>query len=356
MKNIMKILFVIFTFVTVPTLASAGELSVTGGANFRYQIMSSDSAAAGNNLDKGMGVTNEFTLSASGELDNGYAWNYALDLDPTAGTGAVIYDDAQLTLATDYGTIGAFIHEGSLGTKYAWDTSAYGVASDTGNGFGMIYAGNISSYDNIQYHLPSGMLPLGGTFKVAYSPNGQAGYSSGGTATLNTGATAYDITQYQVTMAPFDGLSVKADYMELDSTDADQTEENGSWGIKYAAPGGISVGYGRSYKAAGIASLTDAYSAAKDTALAGYESIENKSMGVGFSVNDNLSVSYTEEESTPNAMTSATSTYAMTITSIQAAYTMGGMTLSLSQDDAENSDYVQNSDEKEFLMAISMAF
>ena len=55
-------------------------------------------------------------------------------------------------------------------------------------------------------------------------------------------------------------------------------------------------------------------------------------------------------------MTAATSTYAMTITSIQAAYTMGGMTLSLSQDDAENSDYVQNSDEKEFLMAISMAF
>ena len=156
------------------------------------------------------------------------------------------------------------------------------------------------------------------------------------------------ITQYQVTMAPFDGLSVKADYMELDSTDADQTEENGSWGIKYAAPAGISVGYGRSYKAAGIASLTDAYSAAKDTALAGYESIENKSMGVGFSVNDNLSVSYTEEEFTPNAMTAATSTYAMTITSIQAAYTMGGMTLSLSQDDAENSDYVQTLTRKSF--------
>ena len=43
--------------------------------------------------------------------------------------------------------------EGSLGTKYAWSPSAYGAASDTGDGHGMIYAGNISSYDNIQYPL-----------------------------------------------------------------------------------------------------------------------------------------------------------------------------------------------------------
>ena len=72
--------------------------------------------------------------------------------------------------------------------------------------------------------------------------------------------------------------------------------------------------------------------AAKDTALAGYESIENKSMGIGFAVNDDFSVSYTKEESTPNAMTAATTTYEMEVTSIQASYTMGGMTFFVSQD------------------------
>ena len=29
---------------------------------------------------KGLGVSNEFTLSASGELDNGWSWSYAQDI------------------------------------------------------------------------------------------------------------------------------------------------------------------------------------------------------------------------------------------------------------------------------------
>jgi len=35
---------------------------------------------------------------------------------------------------------------------------------------------------------------------------------------------------------------------------------------------------------------------------------------------------------------------------------MGGMTLSISQKDIENADYVLNKDEKETLFAVSMAF
>jgi hypothetical protein len=353
MKNILKVMLVVLTTAALNSIAYAGALSVSGGASARYAIMSSDSTTGKTDADKGVGVVNEFTLSASGDV-NGMAWAYALDLDPSAATGAVVYDDAKLTLETGFGTLGVFASEGSLGTKYSWDPSAYGVGSDTGDGFGMIYAGNISSYDNIQYHLPSGILPLGGTFKVAHSPNGAASFSSGGSPSANK--TIYDVTQYQVTLAPIDGLKISADYMEHSGADQDvQKAQDGNIGVKYSA-GQFTVGYGRSYKSAALDSTTDGYSAALDTALSGYESIQNRSLGIGFQINDDLSVSYTQEKSEPDAMTAATATYEMEIQSIQAAYTMGGMTISVSQDQGENADYIQNADQKELLVAVSIAF
>ena len=358
MKNILKIGLVVLTSVAMNSISFAGELTVTGSANARYQIMSSDSTNAANNLDKGLGVTNEFDLGASGELDNGMTWNYQLQIDPgevSATAGQLDYDDAQLTLTTDYGTVGAFISEGSLGVKYSsWDPSAYGVASDTGNGFGMKYAPNIGAYDNLQYHLPADMLPMSTTVKLAYSPACNAKYSSGGTAALTT--TTRDCSQYQVTTQPVDGLTLSADYMEFsdDRGVGASSREGGSYGAKYAI-GAVTVGYGKSFENSGVLG-TATYAAAKDTALANYESIENTAYGIGFKVNDDLSVSYTSEESNPDAATASVATYTMTIESMQAAYTMGGMTLSISHDTAENSDYIQDQKEKETLFAVGMAF
>ena len=46
----------------------------------------------------------------------------------------------------------------------------------------------------------------------------------------------------------------------------------------------------------------------------------------------------------------------MDITTIQAAYVMGGMTMSLSLKEIENADYLQDKDEKETIFAVAMAF
>jgi outer membrane protein OmpU len=349
MKTIMKTALVVLSTVALNSIAYAGALSVSGGATARYAAVSGTAQS----LDKGMGLTNEFSLGASGELDNGMSWNYAMDIDPGAA-GNLAYDDAQLTVTSEMGTIGWYMSEGSLGTKYAWSPSAYGPASDTGDGHGMIYAGNISSYDNIQYHLPEGMLPAGVTLKAAYSPTGSASYSSGGTPTINH--SVHDATQVQLTVAPIDGLKVSADYMTSSSpTSVTQDAEDGSVGVKYSM-GAVSVGYGQSYKSLALANATDGYAAAVDTALAGYESIENTSYGIGFAVNEDLSLSYTIEQSKPDAMTAATTTYEMEIQSIQASYTMGGMSVSLSRDEVDNADYVNATEQNETLIAVSMAF
>ena len=108
MKNIMKYMLVAITALSF-SVAQAGELSVTGAAKASYVISSSDSTAAKNDIAKGLGVSNEFTLSASGELDNGFTWNYATDID-----GATVQDDGKLTITTGMGTLGIFISEGAV--------------------------------------------------------------------------------------------------------------------------------------------------------------------------------------------------------------------------------------------------
>ena len=68
-------------------------------------------------------------------------------------------------------------------------------------------------------------------------------------------------------------------------------------------------------------------------------------MAVGFAVNENLSISFSEEED--KQYTGATADAEMTIQFIQGAYTMGGLTIALAMDDIENTGYVADKDEKE---------
>ena len=70
MNTIKKIAFSILTSVFVFANANAGELSVTGAAKATYTILSVDGSASDDDAGKGIGIANEFTLGASGELDN----------------------------------------------------------------------------------------------------------------------------------------------------------------------------------------------------------------------------------------------------------------------------------------------
>jgi len=79
-------------------------------------------------------------------------------------------------------------------------------------------------------------------------------------------------------------------------------------------------------------------------------------MSIGYAVNDDLSVSYTQETSEANYMTSTTTAYDIEMDSIQLAYSLGGATLSIARADVENVSYVQNDDLTETIIAMSFAF
>ena len=379
MKNVMKLALVLLTSLSLGFSANAGDLSVTGTAKATYNIQSSDSVNAQNELGKGLGITNELNFVASGELDNGFTWAYSMELDPSAT--AAINDDTKMTLTTPYGTTGIFVSEGGLNKSLAFSPAAYAAGIDVGIG-GVIDPADIAAFNNIQYHTPAGLLPFDTAIKVAYAPSAATGQSASGNAAGTAKATAntYEdamigsadaaadfsptmvtgVEEFSLTTTPTDGLTVNASYitMDHDSTATDQSYEAGVLNAKYAY-GPVTFGYGRTLVAPYVNSST----------AVGVERItyvENNDWGIGYAINDNLSVSYEDSKSEANikAKTAVNVTTksknSQEMTSIQAAYTMGGMTLALSRTETDGDNYTKEETSpvkaKETILAVTMAF
>jgi hypothetical protein len=366
MKNILKTLLVVISALSF-SVAQAGELTVTGSAKASYSVTGSENAVTKLNQGKGLGITNEFNIGATGENDFG-TWTYQQQID-----GATVQDDAQLTLTTAYGTFGVFISEGGLDTDNTASQSVISRPSDTSYNEGMFDTFDLSGANTLQYHMPADMLPYGIVGKVAYAPSsGSAGsindYKAGGaanpgtftasTAAFNTTAAPFGQTSamgrsafhYQVKAAPMDGLNLGADYVDYNDVVATtaQSPESGSIYATYAV-GPAVIGISRSYASFAI---TQGAIPSEDLT----ESVEGTKYSIAFNVNDALSVSYENEESNPDNMTAATENYTQEVQGIQAAYTIGGMTLAIAMNEFDNAQYTENLDVKDTVLSVAMAF
>jgi len=347
MKNITKILFVAITSLSMMFSVNAGELTVNGTAKATYN------ATSGNVQDNGIGVTNELNFTAAGEMDNGYTWSYSMELDPrSADSGDAANDDTQLSLTmNDMGTIKICVSECGNNKKYKFDQSAYTNMSDVGTSYGIAYPGasGDAAKATMQYHTPE--LPFATVIAAAFSTTSADGTSGNGTGSTTNGDS---MNEYSLTSAPIDGLTLHAQVYDFNAYDDgvttnDQSEEGGAYAATYAL-GNATIGYGKSYKAPAI---LEAVRAAGATTVEYYE---NTGISIGYAVNDDLSVSYTQETSEANYMTSATVGYDIEMDSIQLAYSLGGATLSIARADVENVSYVENDDLTETIIAMSFAF
>ena len=344
MKTIMKTLFVSIASLSLMFSVNAGEVSVSGTAKATYN------AATGTVSDNTIGITNELNFKASGEMDNGFAWSYDMALDPsTADAGQANNDDTNITVVmNDMGTAKICVSTCGNSKEYAFDQSAYTSMSDTGVSPGIEYPISASSYASLQYHTPE--LPFGTTASFAY---GQHKVADGQGANAAAGANGDNISAYSLVTKPADGLTVSASFYEIEDhddglTNETQIEEGGAYGIEYAI-GSVTLGYGKSYKAP---TTTAAVTAGATTV----EYYENTGMSIGFAVNDELSVSYTTEDSVPNYQTSSTTSYDVGMNSIQAAYSLGGATLSIARADYDNIGYADGVDASDTIIALAFAF
>ena len=349
----MKTLFVSIASLSLMFSVNAGELSVSGTAKATYHI------THGSQSDNTIGITNELNFKASGEMDNGFGWAYNMALDPTtAGTasstttppaGSAINDDTSIVVTmNDLGTAKICVSTCGNSKEYAFDQSVYTSMTDTGLSEGIVYPISASSYASLQYHTPE--LPFGTTGSIAYGQSKADGQSGN----AQRGSNGNNITAYSLVTKPVDGLTLSASFYEIEDFDdgvttEDQLEEGGAYGITYAV-GNFTLGYGKSYKA------PEALEANRATGTTNAEYYENTGVSIGFAVNDALSVSYTTEESEVSYQTSATTAYDIDMNSIQAAYSLGGATLSIARADYDNIGYVDGLDASDTIVAINFAF
>tara|TARA_Y100000590_G_scaffold3631_1_gene4813 strand:+ start:15019 stop:15966 length:948 start_codon:yes stop_codon:yes gene_type:complete len=297
------------------TSAQALEMSVSGSAGFTFATADNDETT-GNRFSFG----DSLTFSGSGETDQG--WTVSVSIEADGASANNYYDDRSLTV--DMGDAGALSlkQSGAVGTPASQTSSAYGSVSHSliaAAGAGVHTADGLGSGTD-------GETNVGYTNTIAGVSVG-IGYTAG-----ITGGSDHTIAlSYSDLM---DGLTVSYGMSDLNSAQASGTEET-QISAKYAM-GGITVAW---------------HDMSADDEAAGGTDYDGRAWSVSFAVNDDLTVSY--DTSTSDKSGTAVDEE---VTSIQASYTMGSMTVKGHVSKADNSAFVSGSEDNAKAVAISWSF
>ena len=181
------------------------------------------------------------------------------------------------------------------------------------------------------------------TIGVAHTRNGADG-GTGDNAASGAGTTG-TITDFVAQVKPIDGLTISGGRSVLDRKDSTTNPDDESYSVNVVyATGPITVGYRAGTKKNGVA---DASTAGTDLSIEAY--------AISFNVNDELSVSYGEQDITHHKST-GTADVEETAESINISYTMGAMTLAAQHGDASNASGTSNLDDENTIIAMTLAF
>jgi outer membrane protein OmpU len=296
--------------------ANAGEMSVAGSASIAMEHTNGGFGNSGKTFSMG----NQLTFSGSGELDNGLNVSLSFILDQadneidvdTDGSEAP-FDSHSVTVSSDgLGSL-TFAGEGGSSATSALDGTAAGDIWDSFDGTGDITPTGVGSGINMfNYALPT--IADGLAVNVSYLPTGSAAQSAVG---------------YSATYTGVEGLSVS--YGSGDGTDdtTDATAMKASY-----AYGPVTVAWSNyEYDTSGTSSDN-----------------ETSSFKLSYTVSDEISISYGEE-----TIEEGTSSDVET-KGITASYTAGGMTISASSQEIENSAGTTAATEDRERWALSASF
>jgi len=279
----------------VVTSASAGALSVSGGASLGVKNDSNSS------IGKSWTMGNSVTISGGGELDNGLSVSISFELDNgDSNSTTTPFDNHSLTVSSDsLGSLTFFGHGGSTAVGGAspldlWDNGSGATSPDRAN----------PSNNMLKYTLPSIVDGLAAV--VSYTPNSSAGMVDSDSA-------------WNLTYTGVEGLSVSygqgtdSDIVTTAST-SDGKGDHDKLVISYAY-GPITAQWSDSEYTGGTAAYNE----------------EVNTWKLSYTVSENISVTYAEE-----THEEATSAVDEEFSAITASYTSGGVTLSLGQWSGEN--------------------
>lgn len=323
--NIKKVGLTALAASLAATSAYAGELSLSGGAKLSYVTNGGNMAVT--DVASGFAMDQEITATGSAELDNGFIVSVTHGL-ATGGSGS---DSSTLTLNMgDLGTLSYDDTDGHAGLASLEDKmpKAYEEANDgLGGNMAKQQSGQGFGYKNT---IAGATVSLGWSDGIGAKTNRTDGGQDTTVASTNSSssiAVSYDLADIGLSVFGGVGTEGQADGKELDHT---------TMGAVYAF-GPVKIGYQ-------INDEDDTDSTKSDTDM------ETEIYSISFLVNDSLSISYGEHNTDK-----AGSTVDQEIESIQASYSMGGMTLNIKDSKVTGLNNVtnQNLDTTEILLTFA---
>ena len=319
MNNFKKIGMTALAASLVSTSVFAGELTATGSASLTVEGYSGASLHSNTSYS----MADSVILSGSSELDNGMTVTMSFELDGDAESTSSAYDDNSLTIASDaLGTLKFSAHGGSSATS-AIDKTAAGNIFDNfdGSSNGLTVTGvadgsAAAGDDSFHYTLPA--MADGLALMASLNTEGATGNNALGLATTYSGV---------------EGLSVSYGVSEINTglatTAGDQTVMKASY-----AYGSVTLGYSSNEIDLG----------------AGSSDKITTSWGLSYTVSDAMSVTYGTETIDLSGATDAE------YEGLTASYTAGGMTMSLTTQDAKNIDNTIDDDNDFDYWALGLSF
>ena len=303
--NIKKVGLTALAGSLVATSAFAGALTLSGGAKMSYVTKEGTlvSGTAGDNVSSGISMDQEISASGSGELDNGFTVSISHGMKGMNSNGS---DSSSITLDM-----------GDLGTLSYDDTDGHGGLAGLEDKMPMAYE---QANDGLgTTATPATMAKMASGQGFAYSNNvgGVAlslQFSDGLGASTDRTDGGQDTTVASTNSSSSVGLTYSMDAITVFGGVGNEGQGDGkeldhaTLGATYAF-GPATVGY----------QLND-----EDDTAAGGVDYETEIYGISFMVNDNLSLSYGEHNTDKSG-----SAVDQEAESIQASYSMGGMTINL---------------------------
>ena len=327
--NIKKIGLTALAGSLVATSAFAGSLTLSGGAKLSYTTKGGSIATT--DVASGFAMDQDISASGSAELDNGMTISVSHGLTGTGG----VSDTSSLTL--DMGDMGSISYndtDGHYGLAALEDKmpKAYEEANDgLGTTATPANMAKMASGQGFGYSVNVGGASVGigwsdGLGATTDRTDGGQDLDVASTNSSSSIAVMYTVEDLGLTVMAGSGTEGQADGKELDHT---------TIGAIYSY-GPVSVGYQINDEEDSDSSGTD---------------YETEIYSVAFNVNENLSISYgehnTEKEGT---------TVDQEAKSVQASYSMGGMTINLKDSEMDNVDNVANNTHNTTEILVTFAF
>jgi len=337
--KITKILVALSFLFSVAT-ANAGELTVTGSMEATY------STEGGQTTGNPLGTDRELKFSGSTELDNGITVTVMQDT-----SDALAYGDNKIT----FGNVGGLvdIYVGADGSPVDAIDDITPTAYEEANGSG---SGTLNDIGGLAGQMGIGLstsIPILGAVDFKYIPkidstenadNANSGDASASVGSGESISLKTNLADFPVVGAYLDGLTLTTGYETQEVSTAVNTSDShdATAALNYNI-GSFALGFQKKVHNEGeTATVTDEVRY-HDTAI-----------GIVYSVNDALSISYNEYES--RRSNGAAVNFVQETSAINIGYTVGGMTIGFQDASTDNAGWATATEDDSRTLGVSVAF